>query len=100
MRKVIDPLFEARSDYDIFAGIAEWLGSSKATAHPLHLVSPHPGERLHSQLAHIPQRSAYTIGGREPVRIHTEDAQARGIALPDAGLEALEALWQEIKSEG
>jgi MazG family protein len=27
-------------------------------------------------------------------------AEARGIALPDAGLEALEALWQEIKAEG
>ena len=28
----------------------EWLGPAKAKKHPLHIVSPHPKYRLHSQM--------------------------------------------------
>jgi trimethylamine-N-oxide reductase (cytochrome c) len=31
---------------------AEWLGSSKSESYPLHLLSPHPADRLHSQANH------------------------------------------------
>lgn len=62
---------------------AEWLGSDKAKEHPLHLVSPHPTARVHSQMAHVPQRSEYTIEGREPIWINSSDAEARGIRQGD-----------------
>jgi biotin/methionine sulfoxide reductase len=54
----------------------EWLGAATAAA-PLHLVSPQPGDKLHSQmesaLADVP-------GARPvPVVVHPQDASARGI---------------------
>ena len=55
----------------------EWLGASDAASYPLHLVSPQPGDKLHSQmeaaLADIP-------GARPtPLEINQVDANARGI---------------------
>jgi trimethylamine-N-oxide reductase (cytochrome c) len=61
----------------------EWLGSRKAEQYPLHLLSPHPSERVHSQLAHVPQRRNYTIQGREPIWINSIDASTRGIKQGD-----------------
>ena len=57
---------------------AEWLGAALAELFPLHLVSPQPGDKLHSQMecaiADIPgERPA-------PVTIHPDDAQDRSIA--------------------
>jgi len=57
---------------------AEWLGAALAEQFPLHLVSPQPGDKLHSQMecaiADIP-------GARPaPVTIHPDDAQDRSIA--------------------
>lgn len=54
----------------------EWLGT--AGEHPLHLVSPQPGDKLHSQL----ECALADIEGARPVAlaIHPEDAAARGIA--------------------
>ena len=57
----------------------EWLGGAQAEEYPLHIVSPHPQYRLHSQLNNTVLRHAYEIGGREPIWINTEDARARGI---------------------
>ena len=57
----------------------QWLGSAEAQKHPLHIVSPHPQYRLHSQLDNTVLRHAYEIGGREPIWINTEDAKTRGI---------------------
>ncbi len=56
----------------------EWLGAEHATQFPLHLVSPQPGDKLHSQLecaiADIPgERPA-------PVTLNPDDAAARSIA--------------------
>lgn len=60
----------------------EYLGVAKPSQ--LHVVSPHPWFRLHSQMANSERlRELYTIQGREPVRINTEDAAARGIADGD-----------------
>ena len=62
---------------------AEWLGADKAKEFPLHLVSSQPGSRLHSQMdgAHVSR--ATKVAGREPVRIHPDDAAARGIGDGD-----------------
>lgn len=59
---------------------SEWLGAARAEA-PLHLVSPQPGDKLHSQLeAALADRP----GARpETLVMHPEDAAARGIASGD-----------------
>lgn len=57
---------------------AEYLGNAKEGQ--LHMVSPHPWYRLHSQMANSEKlRDLYMVQGREPVRINSEDAVARGI---------------------
>lgn len=61
----------------------EWLGSPLARRFPLHLVSNQPRTRLHSQLDHGPASRSAKIKGREPVRITSSDASARGIGDGD-----------------
>jgi biotin/methionine sulfoxide reductase len=46
---------------------------------PLQLVANQPATRLHSQLDFGATSLASKIKGREPVRIHPQDAAARGI---------------------
>ncbi len=55
----------------------EWLGSDKAKTYPLHLVSPQPGDKLHSQM----ECAIADIPGERPTpaSIHPEDAKVRGI---------------------
>jgi biotin/methionine sulfoxide reductase len=62
---------------------AEWLGSEIAREFPLHLLTTQPSTRLHGQLdmAHVSQHSK--VAGREPMRINTQDAAARGIRTGD-----------------
>lgn len=56
----------------------EYLGNAKEGQ--LHVVSPHPWFRLHSQMDQSEKlRSLYKVQGREPVRINSEDAASRGI---------------------
>ena len=62
---------------------AEWLGSAQAKQHPLHLVSPHPPHRLHSQLDNTWIREWYEVAEREPVFLHPEEAKSRGIRHGD-----------------
>ena len=59
---------------------SEWLGAAAGEA-PLHLVSPQPGDKLHSQL----EAALADVEGARPERmvIHPEDAAARGIASGD-----------------
>jgi trimethylamine-N-oxide reductase (cytochrome c) len=61
----------------------EWLGSAAASRYPLHLLTPHPKDRLHSQLDHTRLRQRYEVAAREPLWIHPADAAARGIAAGD-----------------
>jgi trimethylamine-N-oxide reductase (cytochrome c) len=57
---------------------AEYLGNAEDGQ--LHVVSPHPWFRLHSQMDQSARlRELYKVQGREPVRVNTEDAAARGI---------------------
>ena len=56
----------------------EYLGNAKKGQ--LHVVSPHPFYRLHSQMNNAePLRKLYTVQGREPVVINRQDAKERGI---------------------
>jgi len=63
---------------------AEWLGSAKAARYPLHLVSPHPPYRLHSQLDQTATQMAQHKGKtRQVAWINPADAAARGIHSGD-----------------
>jgi biotin/methionine sulfoxide reductase len=54
-----------------------------ATQFPLYLIANQPATRLHSQLDFGATSLASKVKGREPVRIHPDDAAARGIADGD-----------------
>ncbi|MEM7465699.1 MAG: molybdopterin-dependent oxidoreductase [Pseudomonadota bacterium] len=57
---------------------AEWLGNA-SNAFPLHLISNQPYTKLHSQLDHGSYSRASKIHGREPIRLHPQDAAARNL---------------------
>ena len=57
----------------------EWLGGPAAARYPLHLVANQPRVRLHSQLDVGEHSRKSKIAGREPVRMHPDDAAARGL---------------------
>ena len=57
---------------------SEWLGAS-ARRYPLHLISSQPSTKLHSQYDHGSVSLGRKIQGREPIRIHPDDARARGL---------------------
>ena len=61
----------------------EWLGSGRASTFPLHLIANQPSSRLHGQLDAGGHSQASKVAGREPIRIHPDDAAARGIADGD-----------------
>ncbi len=64
----------------------EWLGSPRAARYPLHLIANQPRTRLHSQLDHGAGSQASKVAGREPLRLHPDDAVARGIRDGDVVL--------------
>jgi biotin/methionine sulfoxide reductase len=57
----------------------EWLGGSDTDRFPLHLLTTQPATRLHGQMDMGVVSQESKIGGREPMRIHPEDAKLRGI---------------------
>ncbi|MFX0578184.1 molybdopterin-dependent oxidoreductase [Nocardia nepalensis] len=57
----------------------EWLGGARAARFPLQLVANQPRTKLHSQLDVGAHSRSVKIAGREPVRLHPEDAAARGL---------------------
>jgi biotin/methionine sulfoxide reductase len=59
------------------------VGSAALAQYPLQLVANQPATRLHSQLDFGAHSQASKIRGREPVRVHPQDAAARGIADGD-----------------
>jgi biotin/methionine sulfoxide reductase len=58
-------------------------GTETAARFPLYLVANQPATRLHSQLDFGATSLASKVQGREPVRIHPDDAAARGIGDGD-----------------
>ncbi|MEM7022925.1 MAG: molybdopterin-dependent oxidoreductase [Pseudomonadota bacterium] len=61
----------------------EFLGAERSTRFPLALNSNQPVTRLHSQYDFGHTSRSSKIADREPIRIHPEDAEARGIADGD-----------------
>lgn len=61
----------------------EWLGSSKASRYPLHLLSNQPKRRLHSQFDVGAHSRAGKRHGREVMRVHPDDAADRHLADGD-----------------
>ncbi len=61
----------------------EWLGGEGVRRYPLHLLSSQPATRLHSQMDPGRYSRNSKIDGREPIRVHPDDAGARGIADGD-----------------
>lgn len=62
----------------------EWLGNAGTVARfPLHLIANQPASRLHSQLDMGATSAASKVRGREPLRLHPDDARARGLADGD-----------------
>jgi len=59
---------------------AEWLGNKELVEkYPLHLVSPHPTYRIHSQLDNTWVQNVHKVQGREPIRISPNDAKKFGV---------------------
>lgn len=61
----------------------EWLGGEVAERFPLHMISNQPRSRLHAQMDNGRISRESKVGGREPVRIHPDDAARRGISDGD-----------------
>ena len=61
----------------------EWLGGGVAARYPLHMISNQPRTRLHSQMDNGKISRESKIQGREPVWIHPDDADARGLTDGD-----------------
>lgn len=60
----------------------EYLGNAKKGQ--FHVVSPHPWNRLHSQLGNCEElHKTYAVAGREPVLINPKDAEQHGIVDGD-----------------
>lgn len=61
----------------------EWLGSKLAQTYPLHLLSPQPANRLHSQLDAVGASQRDKIAAREAAVFSEKDAMSRGISEGD-----------------
>ena len=61
----------------------EWLGSPRAKSFPLHMISNQPAGKLHAQMDFAGASADLKVGGREPVVIHPDDAERRGISDRD-----------------
>ncbi|AQW81945.1 molybdopterin-containing oxidoreductase I, DMSO/TMAO/BSO reductase family, catalytic subunit [Campylobacter pinnipediorum subsp. pinnipediorum] len=79
-QKFADFKLEDFKGHPIWLEPAEWLGDEEKTEkYPLHVLSPHPKYRIHSQLDNSFVRKAYKVTNREPVVINDEDAKKFGI---------------------
>src|SRR5699024_1869222 len=58
---------------------AEWSGAALAKKYPLHLISPQPDGKLHSQMDHGSESRRYKVDGRTVAILNRNDAEQRGI---------------------
>ena len=61
----------------------QWWGAPAAREYDLHLVCNQPAHRLHSQQDMGATSQATKVAGREPIRLHPDDAAGRGLAAGD-----------------
>ena len=79
----------AEFNYSDCPGHAAWLepferlGGAGHSRYPLHLLTPQPERRLHSQLDHSAHSQAGKIQGKEVISIHPDTAAARGFSQGD-----------------
>jgi len=71
--------YEDCPGYPVWIEPVEDQDSYLGKKYPYQLISPHPVSRLHSQLDNSSLADTYKIKGREPVHIHTADAEELGI---------------------
>ncbi|MFT4286165.1 molybdopterin-dependent oxidoreductase [Nocardioides sp.] len=57
----------------------QWWGSPLAAEFDLHLLCNQPSHRLHSQLDMGAASQSTKVAGREPIRLHPDDAAVRGL---------------------
>ena len=72
--------YEEEPGHPVWRAPDEWLGNAQRK-YPLHLVSPQPGDKLHSQM----ECAIQDVAGERPERIQIscDDAAARGISNGD-----------------
>jgi trimethylamine-N-oxide reductase (cytochrome c) len=75
--------YEGIAGHPVWIAPKEWLGGEAAAKWPLHMISPHPKYRIHSQMNDSKAREAYAVQGREPIEINAADAAKRGIKNGD-----------------
>jgi trimethylamine-N-oxide reductase (cytochrome c) len=76
--------YEGLPGHAVWMPPKEWLGAADKTAKaPLHMISPHPKYRIHSQMNNSDARKSYTVQEREPIEIAKADADKRGIKNGD-----------------
>ncbi|MBT6245574.1 MAG: molybdopterin-dependent oxidoreductase [Gammaproteobacteria bacterium] len=79
----------ANFNYSDCPGHAAWLepferlGGAGSQHYPLHLLTPQPERRLHSQLDHSAHSQAGKIQGKEIISMHPEAAAARHLSAGD-----------------
>ena len=81
-KKVASYGYDDCEGYAKFYEPAEWLGNA-TEEFPYHLISPHPRNRLHSQLNNTILRKVYEVAEREPVLLNPENAKQKGIENGD-----------------
>ncbi|MEM8698785.1 MAG: molybdopterin-dependent oxidoreductase, partial [Pseudomonadota bacterium] len=64
----------------------EWLGAERAAAHPFHLISAQPQNKLHSQIVWSERTAGDLEGGRAALTLHPEDAAELGLKPGDVAL--------------
>jgi biotin/methionine sulfoxide reductase len=70
--------------YEDCPGHPTWIPpDDRDPAFPLILVANNPATRLHSQLDHGAASVDSKVGDREPLRMHPDDAAARGLVTGD-----------------
>ena len=75
--------YEECPGHPVWRPSEEFLGSARAERFPLHMLSPQPANRLHSQYDQGSVSMAGKIQGREPMTMSVEDAAARGLRSGD-----------------
>ncbi len=82
-RTIADFGYDDCPGHPVWFAPREYLGAKLAARFPLHLLSSQPATRLHSQLDQARVSQASKLHGREPIRLHPADAEARGLKAGD-----------------
>jgi biotin/methionine sulfoxide reductase len=82
-QKLADLGYDECPGHPVWRPSEEFLGGDRARRYPLHMLSPQPPNRLHSQYDQGRVSMADKIQGREPMKMSREDAAARGLRSGD-----------------